>query len=162
MTVQRLCSKTACGRPAVATLTYVYADSMVVLGALATHAEPHSYDLCADHAERLTVPKGWEVVRLVEEFVQPERSDDLVALSDAVHGRRARAEHPTARAGAAGAGTEGAAGTTPGAAAGAQTSDRTRSGGAPERPAAPAGPEVNTVQVGRRAHLRLLPSGDED
>ena len=60
----RRCSRTACGRPAVATLTYVYADSTAVLGPLATYAEPHCYDLCAEHSERLTAPRGWEVVRL--------------------------------------------------------------------------------------------------
>ena len=64
----RQCSRTACGRAAVATLTYVYADSTAVLGPLAQHAEPHSYDLCVEHAERLTAPRGWEVVRLTPEF----------------------------------------------------------------------------------------------
>ena len=49
----RRCSRTACGRPAVATLTYVYADSTAVLGPLATYAEPHCYDLCAEHSGRL-------------------------------------------------------------------------------------------------------------
>ena len=62
----RRCSRTACGRPAVATLTYVYADSTAVLGPLATYAEPHCYDLCAEHSERLTAPRGWEVVRLAD------------------------------------------------------------------------------------------------
>ena len=38
-------------RPAVATLTYVYRESTAVLGPLATYAEPHTYDLCARHAE---------------------------------------------------------------------------------------------------------------
>ncbi|WP_454049403.1 DUF3499 domain-containing protein [Cellulomonas sp. Marseille-Q8402] len=81
----RQCSRTACGRPAVATLTYVYADSTAVLGPLATLAEPHSYDLCAEHASRLTAPRGWEVVRLTPEFVEAGPShDDLVALADAV------------------------------------------------------------------------------
>ena len=42
------------------TLTYVYADSVAVVGPLATFAEPHAYDLCAVHAERLTVPKWLE------------------------------------------------------------------------------------------------------
>ena len=42
----RRCSRTACGRPAVTTLTYVYADQTAVLGPLATYAEPHAYDLC--------------------------------------------------------------------------------------------------------------------
>lgn len=81
----RLCSRSACGRPAVATLTYVYGDSTAVLGPLATLAEPHSYDLCAEHAERLTAPRGWEVVRLLPEFEPLAPShDDLLALADAV------------------------------------------------------------------------------
>lgn len=52
---------------------------------MATYAEPHSYDLCAEHAERLTVPRGWEVVRLSPDL-EPTRPthDDLLALADAV------------------------------------------------------------------------------
>ncbi|GIG29891.1 DUF3499 domain-containing protein [Cellulomonas marina] len=87
----RTCSRTACDRPAAATLTYVYADSTAVLGPLAQLAEPHSYDLCPEHAERLTAPRGWEVVRLMPEFAPTAPStDDLVALADAVReaGRR--------------------------------------------------------------------------
>ncbi|GHS88139.1 hypothetical protein AGMMS50218_11370 [Actinomycetota bacterium] len=81
----RQCSRTACSRPAVATLTYVYADSTAVLGPLAHSAEPHSYDLCTEHASRLTAPRGWEVVRLTPEFIESGPShDDLVALADAV------------------------------------------------------------------------------
>jgi len=69
----------------VATLTYVYSDSTAVLGPLATYAEPHCYDLCAEHAERLTAPRGWEVVRLApdQESCGPTH-DDLLALADAV------------------------------------------------------------------------------
>ncbi len=59
----RPCSRVACTVDAVATLTYVYADSMAVLGPLSRRAEPHSYDLCAKHAERLSAPQGWRVVR---------------------------------------------------------------------------------------------------
>ncbi len=85
MSPVRRCSRTACGRPAVATLTYVYADSTAVLGPLATYAEPHCYDLCSDHSERLTAPRGWEVVRLAVPPGQPRHSgDDLEALADAV------------------------------------------------------------------------------
>ncbi|TXN28795.1 DUF3499 family protein [Lacisediminihabitans profunda] len=61
----RPCSKVACTNDAVSTLTYVYADSMAVLGPLSRQAEPHSYDLCSRHAERLSVPQGWQVVRHV-------------------------------------------------------------------------------------------------
>lgn len=86
----------------MATLTYVYADSTAVLGPLATYAEPHCYDLCAQHAERLTAPRGWEVVRLaVDPGLVRTSADDLEALADAVReaartpvGRTARAEGP--------------------------------------------------------------------
>jgi hypothetical protein len=85
VTPTRRCSRTACARPAVCTLTYVYADQTVVLGPLSTYAEPHAYDLCQVHAERLSAPRGWEVVRLMREFVEPGPSnDDLLALADAV------------------------------------------------------------------------------
>jgi Protein of unknown function (DUF3499) len=89
----RRCSRTACGRPAVATLTYVYADSTAVVGPLATYAEPHSYDLCEEHGSRLTVPRGWEVVRLDIDGSRPVPTvDDLEALADAV---REAARPPT-------------------------------------------------------------------
>ncbi len=70
----------------MATLTYVYADSTAVLGPLATYAEPHCYDLCAEHSERLTAPRGWEVVRLAVDTTVARRpsGDDLEALADAV------------------------------------------------------------------------------
>lgn len=82
--VIRQCSRTACKEPAVATLTYVYADSTAVLGPLAVHAEPHSYDLCLEHATSLTVPRGWDVVRLSGEYARPDQHDDLVAIANAV------------------------------------------------------------------------------
>lgn len=83
--LSRRCTRTGCRQPAVATLTYVYSDRAAVLGPLATYAEPHTYDLCADHATRLTAPRGWDVVRLATEYPDPEPStDDLLALADAV------------------------------------------------------------------------------
>jgi hypothetical protein len=92
----RRCSRTACGRAAVATLTYVYSDSTAVLGPLALYAEPHCYDLCVEHAERLTAPRGWEVVRLAPDLSPPRPSDDdLLALADAVReAARPRAPEP--------------------------------------------------------------------
>jgi len=66
-------------------LTYDYSDQTAVLGPLATYAEPHTYDLCVVHAEGLTVPRGWDVIRLATEFVDPgPTQDDLLALADAV------------------------------------------------------------------------------
>jgi hypothetical protein len=81
----RRCSRTACGRPAVTTLTYVYADQTAVVGPLATYAEPHSYDLCELHGERLSAPRGWEVLRLAPDpSTLPPSTDELLALADAV------------------------------------------------------------------------------
>jgi hypothetical protein len=101
----------------VATLTYVYADSTAVLGPLATYAEPHCYDLCEQHASSLTVPRGWEVLRLAMPATPAGPGpDDLLALANAVREAAARpgaaeqvkgqrTPHPALEAPAAGEGT---------------------------------------------------------
>jgi hypothetical protein len=60
---ERLCSKVACAREAVSTLTYDYGDQMAAIGPLGQAGNPHAHDLCAIHTERLSVPRGWIVVR---------------------------------------------------------------------------------------------------
>jgi hypothetical protein len=78
----------------VATLSFIYSDSTAVVGPLATFAEPHSYDLCEQHAVNLTAPRGWEVMRHEGEFPAPiPQADDLLALADAVR-EAARVETP--------------------------------------------------------------------
>jgi len=101
----------------VSTLTYVYADQTAVLGPLATYSEPHCYDLCERHAERMTAPRGWEVIRLaVDTSNHGPTTDDLLALADAV-----------------------------------------REAAQPRSVEEPLG---QAVEVGRRAHLRVLRSTD--
>ncbi|SDD97391.1 DUF3499 domain-containing protein [Auraticoccus monumenti] len=94
----RRCSRTSCSGQAVATMTYVYADSTAVLGPLALRAEPGAYDLCSRHAQGLSVPLGWEVIRLAVEEQPAHSVDDLLALADAVRevGLAAEAVAPTA------------------------------------------------------------------
>jgi Protein of unknown function (DUF3499) len=93
----RRCSRTACGRAAIATLTYVYAEQTAVLGPLATYAEPHAYDLCEQHSERLSAPRGWEVLRLAPDpSAHGPSGDDLLALADAVR-EAARPPEPLQR-----------------------------------------------------------------
>lgn len=121
----------------MATLTYVYADRAVVLGPLATYAEPHTYDLCAEHAERMTAPRGWDVVRLEGDYTEPELDgDDLLALAEAVReaGRPLVSQRRPAapRVASAPTGPTGAA--------------------AEVRAEADAG----VVETGRRGHLRIL------
>lgn len=94
----------------MATLTYAYADSTAVVGPLASYAEPHSYDLCEEHALRLTAPRGWEVVRHEGEFAAAEPTvDDLTALAEAVReaGRADRAERVPEQTPPAGTGRRG-------------------------------------------------------
>ena len=91
-----MCSKPSCAGQAVATLTYIYSDCTAVVGPLATYAEPHCYDLCQKHSERLTAPVGWEIVRLEPDpdALKPS-SDDIEALANAVReAARPREEAP--------------------------------------------------------------------
>jgi len=83
--VGRACSRASCRRMATMTLTYIYAESTAVVGPLATYSEPHAYDLCEIHAERLTVPNGWEVIRAqISDNQNGPSNDDLMAIADAV------------------------------------------------------------------------------
>jgi hypothetical protein len=133
VSLSRKCTKTTCQQPAVATLTYVYSDRAAVLGPLATYAEPHTYDLCAEHATRLTAPRGWEVVRLAGDYREPEPThDDLLALADAVREAARPAPRPERAAP-----VEAAAGP-----------------GMPGRPGADG-------ELGRRGHLRVLRGAGE-
>lgn len=81
----RFCSRAGCRQLATKTLTYIYSDSTAVLGPLATFAEPHAYDLCVQHSERMSAPVGWTVLKQdpIDENLGPS-SDDLMAIADAV------------------------------------------------------------------------------
>ena len=90
--VGRACSRASCRRMATMTLTYIYAESTAVVGPLATYSEPHAYDLCEIHAQRLTVPNGWEVIRAqISDNQSGPSNDDLMAIADAV--REVAANH---------------------------------------------------------------------
>lgn len=81
----RRCSRASCSKSAVKTLTYIYSDSTAVLGPLSTYAEPHNYDLCPEHSQRLTVPVGWSVIKEEEGLQNTGPSDeDLMAIANAV------------------------------------------------------------------------------
>ncbi len=79
----RRCCRPGCGKPAVATLTYAYAESTAVVGPLAAASEPHSWDLCEKHAAKITAPLGWELVRYDLPTHEGD-DDDLTALAEAV------------------------------------------------------------------------------
>lgn len=56
----RHCSRPGCAAAASATMSYDYAARTAWLDDLAEPAQPHEYDLCPAHADRLAVPEGWE------------------------------------------------------------------------------------------------------
>ena len=89
VTVFRRCCRPGCGRPAVATLIYAYADSTAVVGPLAPVSEPHAWDLCERHSEHITAPVGWDMVRVEQVELEGDGeadldSDEITALAEAV------------------------------------------------------------------------------
>jgi Protein of unknown function (DUF3499) len=139
----RCCSRTACKKPPVYTLTYVYRDSTAVLGPLAVSVDPHSWDLCEMHAGRLVVPRGWDVVRLPADPAR-ERADDLEALANVVREVGSRPAPAPARAAAA--------------QPRADLPRPAQARPAPQQRPAVSEPVGQGVEVGRRGHLRVLRS----
>ncbi|MFN3254950.1 MAG: DUF3499 family protein [Ilumatobacter sp.] len=58
---ERQCSRTGCSDAAAVTLSYHYGQSHVWIDHLYPEREPHMYDMCERHAERLSVPQGWHL-----------------------------------------------------------------------------------------------------
>jgi Protein of unknown function (DUF3499) len=57
--MRRQCCRPACAEPAVATVTYHYGEQAAWVDPLSNERDPHAYDMCARHAERLRPPQGW-------------------------------------------------------------------------------------------------------
>jgi hypothetical protein len=126
----------------------VYGDQTAVLGPLATFAEPHAYDLCEEHSERLSAPRGWEVLRLAPDpDALGPTSDDLLALADAVREAARPAPAPQST------GTTGPVAGRPGA-------GHAAGHGAGHAAGHGAGLDGGR-EVGRRGHLRVLRSTDD-
>lgn len=152
----RQCCRPACARPAVATLTFVYVESTAVIGPLASSDEPHSWDLCEEHAMRITVPRGWEMLRSERGFSAPPAEDyELTALAEAVReasvgGRAGRVGGEMSRPDHLDAFDDMHSGRH--RASGARPESSTA---APE--AAPRPRSATKPRPGRRGHLRVLP-----
>jgi len=63
----------------VATLTYQYARSVAWLDGLSYVRDPHGYDLCERHAERLRVPHGWRLEERRPFYALASSSSHLLA-----------------------------------------------------------------------------------
>lgn len=71
----RRCCRPGCGRPAVATLIYAYAESTAVIGPLALEKDPHAWDLCEKHSEHITAPVGWDMVRVERVDIEDDEAE---------------------------------------------------------------------------------------
>ncbi|MDL9935654.1 DUF3499 domain-containing protein [Gordonia sp. ABSL1-1] len=169
MKLPRQCCRPGCARSAVATLTFVYAESTAVIGPLATADEPHSWDLCDDHARRITVPRGWEMLRSERGFSAPLAEDhELTALAEAVReagvaagGRGAFAEHTGYDRGAgydrAGLGPRTSAPDLFDGLDDDARPGRHRANGPVDESVGMSARAVHKPRPGRRGHLRVLP-----
>ncbi len=61
LAADRQCSRSGCSNAAAVTLSYHYGQSQVWIDRLWPEREPHMYDMCEQHAERLSVPRGWHL-----------------------------------------------------------------------------------------------------
>lgn len=57
----RQCARSGCSDAAAITLTYDYRQSQVWIDRLAPERDPHHYDMCDRHADRMSVPRGWHL-----------------------------------------------------------------------------------------------------
>jgi hypothetical protein len=80
----RRCSKSGCTERAVATLSYNYGEQVATLVPLQQYQEPHNYDLCLAHSERLTVPRGWSVITAELGREPSSQDEDFSAIADAI------------------------------------------------------------------------------
>ena len=83
VTFIRQCSRPGCGKPAVATLEFNYAEQRAIVGPLSVSGNPHRWDLCENHARRTTVPQGW-TLEFADEPAEEADEEDLMALAEAV------------------------------------------------------------------------------
>lgn len=59
--VARQCCKSSCSELSTITLTFQYSRALAWIDDLTYERDPHSYDLCERHGQRMTVPTGWRL-----------------------------------------------------------------------------------------------------
>jgi hypothetical protein len=82
---ERLCQRAGCLQAARVTLTFRYDARQASLTDLQDEKHPVQYDLCAEHADLLIVPRGWE--RLDRRARRPEPAPRPAPTGDRVEVR---------------------------------------------------------------------------
>lgn len=57
----RRCARPDCHQVAATTLAYEYETSTVWLAPLSDEDHPMTHDMCEAHADRMSVPRGWQL-----------------------------------------------------------------------------------------------------
>jgi hypothetical protein len=66
-------------------MTYHYKDQTACLGPIPDRPDPHAHLLCRGHADSMTFPRGWQVVRIEVIASAPgEEPDSVQAMADDV------------------------------------------------------------------------------
>ena len=60
---ERLCHRSGCGAPAVATIASDYRHRIVAIGPVSPSRAPEGMDLCQRHTDRFDPPTQWEIIR---------------------------------------------------------------------------------------------------
>lgn len=96
----RTCHHSTCTAPASVALAFRYDSRQVWLRPLGREVHPAVLELCLDHADRLTVPRGWDQIDERGSREMPDRDGEAHApgRSGGTWRPRANAEGP-ARAG---------------------------------------------------------------
>lgn len=133
-------------------MIYVYAESKVIIGQLAERHEPGAFDLCRQHSQAMSAPRGWQLVRLnnsARSAAAIPNKDDIAALADVVREieKRAKARQEAQRK--ASQNNRGAAKDRPANSSRGKTSG---SSGIKSEAKHPDG----VVELARRGHLSVL------
>ena len=80
----KTCSRPGCAHRAVALVTYAYRDFHVEVGPITENPPQGSYQLCLTHLDRLSVPKGWQLVRHPSPQVGTLTNADIEALAEQI------------------------------------------------------------------------------
>ena len=75
----RRCARPDCHDEATTTLSYDYGGSTVWIGPLTAESHPMRHDLCERHADRLSVPRGWQLRDRRDVVPLPLFRDDVLA-----------------------------------------------------------------------------------
>ena len=78
------CSRPGCNQRAIALVVYAYRDLNVEVGPVKNDPPAGSHQLCQTHLDRLSVPKGWQLIRRGNPHPGNLTADEIEALAQEI------------------------------------------------------------------------------